>query len=385
MFTRGSLTLFRVRSIPVRAHWTLLLIIPYLALVFALQFGQVVAWSGIPADSVVLPAWAWGILLAIGLFASVAIHELAHAFVAVRSGGRVRDITLMLLGGVSQIEQMPKRPPLEALMAFAGPLTSFVLGAVLLAFERLPLAPDVHFGLYYLGRLNIVLALFNLLPAFPLDGGRILRALLATRMGMLRATRVAAITGKIIAIVLGLVGALGGNFLLLLIALFVYGGANFEARAVARRELLARTRIRDIMASPLPIVRTGEDLAEALATMQRSVRSDLVVVDANDNIAGILRAEDIARVPEDHRGDTRVAELYGFYRREIVIADGNESAADALARAAGANAEYVVVAEPWGENITLRGLVGPAEVANAFALHTLRPARGRPELRPRSF
>src|SRR5262249_53472227 len=144
MFNRGSITLFRVRSVPVKAHWTLLLILPYLAFVFAVRFGAVAQKSGVEPKDLLLPPLFWGILIALGLFPSVAIHELAHTWVAIRSGGQVREITLMLLGGVSQIERMPRRPRYEALMAAAGPLTSLLLGGILLWIGRLPLHADAR-------------------------------------------------------------------------------------------------------------------------------------------------------------------------------------------------------------------------------------------------
>src|SRR5262249_6491338 len=154
-------------------------------------------------------------------------------------------------------------PRYEAVMAAAGPATSLLLGALLLALGWLPVSPDARFGLYYLARLNIVLALFNLLPAFPMDGGRVLRALLAARLGMPRATQIAAKIGKAMSLLFAVVGILGGNFILMLIALFLYGGADFEGRAYQLRESLAGVPLRDIMATPVPSIAIEASLAEA--------------------------------------------------------------------------------------------------------------------------
>ncbi|RKG56998.1 site-2 protease family protein, partial [Corallococcus exercitus] len=139
-------------------------------------------------------SWAWGLAVAVGLFVSVLLHEMAHTFYALRHGGEVHGITLMIVGGVSELAQVPKRPRDEALMALVGPLTSLglaaLLGAVTWGVHGLGLF-QVQFALFTLAMLNAVLGVFNLLPAFPMDGGRIVRAALTPRLGMVRATKVA--------------------------------------------------------------------------------------------------------------------------------------------------------------------------------------------------
>src|SRR5262245_40479146 len=114
MFQRGSVTLFRVRGVPIRAHWTLLLIVPYLAFALSARFGALAERAGVSTGAVVLPPVVWGVVLALALFASVAVHELAHVWVAKRHGARVQGVTLMLLGGVSHVSRMPPRPSAEA-------------------------------------------------------------------------------------------------------------------------------------------------------------------------------------------------------------------------------------------------------------------------------
>src|SRR5688572_20511348 len=124
MFQQGALTMVRVRGVPIRAHWTLLLILPYLAFVLSLQFRGVAELAGVREASLLLPPLVWGAVLAIGLFASSTLHELAHSFLAIRFGGRVRSITLMLVGGVTELAHAPRRPRHEALVAAVGPATS---------------------------------------------------------------------------------------------------------------------------------------------------------------------------------------------------------------------------------------------------------------------
>jgi Zn-dependent protease len=203
VYQRGAITLFHVKGVPIRAHWTLLLVLPYLAVVFSAQFTHMADVAGVRAASLRGPALLWGTLLAIALFASVAVHELAHTLVALARGGKVRDITLMLLGGISHFERVPERPATEALVAAAGPVTSLLVGGILLAIlHAVGHGPsDARLGLLYLASLNLVLGLFNLLPAFPMDGGRLLRAALATGMGRARATAIAARVGMALAVV----------------------------------------------------------------------------------------------------------------------------------------------------------------------------------------
>jgi Zn-dependent protease len=225
MFEQG-LTILRIRGIPIRLHFSLLLFLPYVAFAATRQFGAIAGAFGVTPDEVRLPPLLWGVLLAVGLFVAVLVHELAHSLVALRSGARVRSITLMMLGGVSLIEgELP--PAKEAWMAFAGPLASFVIAAAsYLVYRLAPLPVEVLVALLAFAITNTVLGVFNLLPAFPMDGGRILRGLLATRLGRARATRVASRVGQGMAVLLAAYGLWTWNLLLVLIAWFVWSGAS---------------------------------------------------------------------------------------------------------------------------------------------------------------
>lgn len=178
----------------------------------------------------------WGVLngvaLVLLLFLCVLLHEFGHALTAQRFGIRTRHITLWPIGGVALLEAIPDRPGQEVLIALAGPAVNLVIAAVLRLAE--PLAGDGTVGgiLQVLVSANLVLAAFNLLPAFPMDGGRVLRAALALRLGRVRATRIAAIVGRVMAVGFALAG-LRGNPVLVLIAGFVWFAAGAESRAVA--------------------------------------------------------------------------------------------------------------------------------------------------------
>ena len=227
----------RIFGIDVYAHFTFLLLLGWVALTHYLTRHE---W--VDALS--------GLLFIVTLFGIVVLHELGHALAARRFGIRTRDITLLPIGGVARLERMPDEPRQELLVALAGPAVNVALAVALLGVIQLGAglaAPGkvVWGGGRFLDQLlwvNVFLAAFNLLPAFPMDGGRVLRALLAMRMDYVRATRIAASIGQTIALVFGYWGLFGNPFLLL-IALFVWVGAAQEANMVRLRSALARVPI----------------------------------------------------------------------------------------------------------------------------------------------
>ncbi len=186
-------------GIPIKLHITFLLILPIFAYIFAIN-PYPYGFQGVEPAST---RYALSTLTAILLFASILLHELAHSYLAKRYGVNIESITLFLFGGVSSMEEMPRDPGQEAKMAFAGPLTSLIIGAVCLliygnmtsldpAFSENP----IYLTIWILGVMNIILAIFNLLPAFPMDGGRVLRSFYARRMSYVKATQSAAAVGK---------------------------------------------------------------------------------------------------------------------------------------------------------------------------------------------
>ncbi len=221
----GSYQIARIYGIPIRVHLTLLLVLPIIAVDFARGMGS--------------NSFFWGLVSAVGLFASVALHELGHSLVAKAKGCRVREILLLPIGGMAQLNRMPSRPQDEFQVAIAGPLVSLVLalagryvGAV--AYE----IGLRHLGLVLslLGSVNLMLVLFNLLPSFPMDGGRIFRAWLTPRLGKLAATSIAARVGRFMAIAFGIWGLWTVNVFLILIAIFIYQAAGAEYRMVRIQE-----------------------------------------------------------------------------------------------------------------------------------------------------
>ena len=299
-----------VRGIPIRVHLTFLLVLPLIAYGFAGQLAAAARLAGIPAESLGGSPWLWGLALALALFGSVLLHELAHSAYALRTGGRVRAITLLPIGGVAELEEPPARPGQEAVMAFVGPATSLLLGAAFLAALRATLGLrsfELRFALYYLGTINLSLGVFNLLPAFPMDGGRILRGLLARKMGPARATRIAAGVGKLFAAAFVLLGLLSANLLLAVVGAFVFVGAVAEERAVLLRATLGDLRVREVMAPPEEAIPAAETLYDAGERMIRERQLALPVTD-DGRVLGVLSAERVERTPLERRRELQARE-----------------------------------------------------------------------------
>jgi Zn-dependent protease len=220
----SSYTVARAFGIPIKVHISLLLTWLFLAKIYGPLLGT---------------------LVMTGLFTSIVLHELGHSLVAMAQGCRVREIMLMPIGGAAQLDRIPTRPMQEFLMAIAGPAVSLALGLAGIFFGPLVAAPEVpdwHINIFvFLGRVNMGLVVFNLLPSFPMDGGRVLRALLTPRMGRVRATYIAARLGKLMATLFGIYGVLPPMSLsLIAIAFFIYIAAGNEYRSVLMQEAAKR-------------------------------------------------------------------------------------------------------------------------------------------------
>lgn len=379
MNDRGSLVLFHVRGVPIRAHWTLLLVLPYLAALLSVEFQSVTRFAGVESSRLVLPPLFWGALLAVGLFASVALHEVAHTLVALRRGGQVRSITLMLLGGSSNVTRMPGRARDEAWMAFAGPLTSLLLGGLLLGLEAAlgSAPPDVQMGLYYLRSMNLLLGAFNLLPAFPMDGGRLLRAALVSSVGARRATELAAGVGRVLAVLMGVGGLWSGNFMLMLIALFVYSGAGLEARGARVREALEGLRLVDLLPEvrrPPATLPVDAALSDVLPSMHHAGRLEIVATERDGTPLTVITAADLAGLTSGMRSRLRIRDLLPRIGERHVVVPWDMSANDALARAAEASAPYLIVADPdLSSGHGLVGLLTPADLQTLATLRLMEP------------
>lgn len=280
---RGSMRIGRVAGIPIRVHWTFSLLVLYV----------VVVEAGAPR-SVLLAAAAW----IVALFASVTVHELSHCAVARRKGLEVRDIVLLPIGGVSEISSLPGEPTTERDVAIAGPLASLGLAALfaLLAFATgghlWP--PALFTGSWFarLSWLNLVLAAFNLVPALPMDGGRVLRAVIAGRRDEVSATRIAAGVAQVLGAVMIGVGIVA-DLWLTLVGVFVLMGATAERRAAGVRSTMRAFHVGDLMArdqTTVPASVTVQEVARWLALYPGRA---IPVVEGTSYV-GIVAMEDLA-------------------------------------------------------------------------------------------
>lgn len=233
------------------------------------------------------------------LFAIIVLHELGHALTAKRFGIRTRDITLLPIGGVARLERIPDEPKEELLVALAGPAVNVVLalalfglvtfGAGLSALSEVQLVGG-HF-LVKLMWVNVGLAVFNLLPAFPMDGGRVLRALLAMRMDYVRATNIAAHIGQGLAWVFGFIGLFRNPFLVF-IALFVWMGAAQEASQAQLKSALAGLPVERVMITEFQTLAPDDQLARAVEHVLAGCQQDFPVVE-NGRVLGVLTRADL--------------------------------------------------------------------------------------------
>lgn len=305
MPARGYRLPVRLLGIPVYLDLTFLVILPLLVWAIGSRLDTYLLLFRLPVDPLSLQQgttpYLLGLAAALGLFASVLVHELGHAAVAQRFGVRTRRITLWLLGGIAEMEQIPRARGAEAVVAIAGPLTS--LGVAALARLGLALAAGgpaaLQFVLGYLAFMNLVLALFNLLPALPLDGGRVLRSLLALRVSHLQATRAAAGVGRVVALLLGLYGFASLNVFLLLIAFFIFmaGGAETQHAVVA--EALEGVRVEDVMTRDVQTVPPDLPIAALVQKMLRERHLGYPVVDAAGRLSGMVSLADIQGADPD--------------------------------------------------------------------------------------
>jgi Zn-dependent protease/CBS domain-containing protein len=317
---------------------TFLLVLPLFAWLIGAGVESIVPMlNRLPADGLDAGAlvtsptrWVLGLVAAVGLFVGVVLHELGHSLVARSFGYPIESITLWLFGGIAQLEELPEDWKEELAIALAGPVVSVALGAVVyLVFAAVPASQDaVRFVLGYLAMLNVALAAFNLLPAFPMDGGRVLRALLGLRYPYARATQLAAEVGKLFAILFGLAGLVGGNIVLIGVAFFVYIGAAGEAQQVTIRAAFEGVSVGDIMtpAGELHTVTSRDSVAELVERMFRERHTGYPVVEDGLPV-GMVTLSDAEDVSPVEREAYTVADVMS---EELVTVDAHAPVTDAL-------------------------------------------------------
>jgi Zn-dependent protease/CBS domain-containing protein len=317
---KSSWRLFSIAGIDIGVHYTWLFIFVLISwsLAGSIFPQQYPGWS-------TATYWITGILAALFLFGSVLLHELAHSLVAQARGMKVGSITLFIFGGVSNLEEEPEKPRTEFAMAIVGPLTSLVLAALfwgislIAGADKSPLV--AMFG--YLALINFLLAIFNLLPGFPLDGGRVLRSILWGTTGNLqKATNIAATVGQILGwamIVYGLLQFVWGVFLgnlggfsglwFALIGWFLSSAASASRREVTLREHLGGIQVNDVMNTQPGGISPETAVEEVVGNIFQRLHGRAVPVCANDRLLGIVTIDDVKKVPREQWATTPVERI----------------------------------------------------------------------------
>lgn len=324
----GSVRIGSLLGIPVLIHFTFLLIIPLFAWVIGSQILGTVTFleetysylQPIRIDTSLitqgLMPYLLGTVVALGLFVAVFLHELSHSLIARKNGMEIASITLLMFGGVAQIDTREPDPRVEIPLAAIGPFTSFCIGlACVSAVYAIPYAGlssgvsgVLIFIFGYLGLLNIILFAFNMLPAFPMDGGRVFRAWLAKRMSFERATDIASMVGKGFSVLFGVVGLLTLDFILVLIAIFIYLGASQESAQARHSALLKDVTMGDIMSGPVETVPLQMPVHEVIARMYATKHLGFPVVEHGELI-GMVTVADVHAMPSIDRDAMQVRDI----------------------------------------------------------------------------
>jgi len=321
----GSLKIGTFYGIPIQLHWTFLIIIPLFAWIIGSQIllttDLISTTFRVPIDTSIITSgympFILGMIIALGLFGGVLIHELAHSMLAKSKGIKINSITLLIFGGISSMEEDSPDPKVELPMAAIGPLTSLAVGIVCIAIMYFfngaiaanpPVAGVFVFMFGYLGILNVFLFGFNLLPAFPMDGGRVLRAFLARSMPLNQATKIAADVGKVFAVLFGILGIVLLNPILILIAFFIYIGASQESTAMKYNFLLKDVTVSDIMASNVRTVSAELPVREVIDLMY-STKHLGFPVEERGRITGMVTLADVHKIPALDREAMQVRDI----------------------------------------------------------------------------
>ena len=299
---KGSLKIGVVQGIGIYLHWTFAVLIGWLFVASLIQ-GETMGQALAP------------LLFLLALFGCVLLHELGHALTAKRFGIKTRDITLLPIGGLARLERIPEKPMQEFWVAIAGPMVNLVIALFLFAFLAVERGLEPFFDraslannfLVRLAWVNLFLLAFNLLPAFPMDGGRVLRALLAGRLGRRRATQIAANIGQMMAVLFGFIGFLSNPFLIF-IAIFVYVGAQVEADLVETTALIEGLQVKDAMMTRFRTLAPQDTVETAITELLAGSQQDFPVVLDTGELA-VLRRKDVLRGVTEHRTGAPVSEF----------------------------------------------------------------------------
>ncbi|WP_256393642.1 site-2 protease family protein [Natronoarchaeum rubrum] len=383
-YTIGSVT-----GIPIRVNVTLLVFLPALAWLLSrpdqigVYAGVIEALSPHGIDDAAIEAGQTPLVLgsaaAVGLFVSVLIHELGHSWTARYFEVGIASITLWIFGGMAHMDELPEDWNVEFWIAVAGPVTSLLLalgfGAAL---QIVPAsAPLAIFVVGWLAVANVSLAIFNMVPAFPMDGGRILRALLARSRPYVAATQTAAAVGRGFAIVMAILGILSFAPMLVLIAMFVYVAATAESRTTALRDLFRGITVRDLLSDRGEAVDADESVQTLLERLVAERSTGYPVVDGG-RLVGLVTFDEVRSVPPAERDASRVSDVM---RADPPTVDIDADAFDALQLFAESRTDRVVVVD--GEDVV--GTISQSDLVTAMEVVQGLGDVSKPELAPDGY
>lgn len=347
----NSLKIARIWGVDIQVHWSFILILFYGAFLFGRNASSLAAGA------------IYGVVVILLLFVCVVLHEFGHAIVAKYFGVNVPHITLLPIGGVAQLERMPRKPMQEFLIAIAGPAVNFALAAVLLPAALLVVSMSIGTGsmwalvsalmrtaqsmsvgglLLTLAGTNLLLGIFNLLPAFPMDGGRILRALLALRLRYVPATRIAVLIGRGMAILFAIWGISGGGIFLLLVAFFVYVGGRGELEAVQSRYVLKDFSARQAVNKDARVLYTSEPISRAVDYIMTTYQGDFPVHDLGNNLVGVLTRPRLVATLRGQGQDGRIVDVM-IPRARVPVTGGDTTLADVWEQMLEAGSRVIIV------------------------------------------
>ena len=392
---------FRIGSlfgIPIKLDITFLLILPFFAWVIGVQIEPVVdllnefMGAGITSDALTegTTPFVLGLVAAIGLFVGVLLHELGHSLTAQRYGFPIESITLWLLGGLAALSEMPEDWRQELNIAVAGPIVSVLVGVasyglflgtrpLLEGIASTAVVDGTLFVLGYLALLNVALAIFNMVPAFPMDGGRVFRALLARNRPYAKATEQAAGVGKLFAILMGLVGVFFFRILLIAVAFFIYIAATTESRQVTMKAAFEGVSVADIMtpAGDLRVVAPETSVADLIQRMFSERHTGYPVLD-DGHLVGLITLSDAQNVKPVERDAFRVADVM---TTELKTIEPDADAMEALERMQRDNIGRLLVVDG---NDDLVGLITRTDLMTALNIirqsEAFSPSSGAPAL-----
>lgn len=314
---KGSLKLVSVAGIGIFVHWTFSLLLAFIVYMTYRSGGGL--WEML-----------WATIFVLTLFVIVVMHELGHALTAKRYGINTQDITLLPIGGMARLESIPEKPSEELVVAIAGPLVNIALALLLFPFVNFPADAEAWqamassyvpenflFNLFFV---NVLLAVFNMIPAFPMDGGRVFRAILAMTMDRTKATFIAARVGQFIAAGFVLVG-LFGNLVLALIGVFIFMGAQTEAQFTQAKSILVGFRVKDVLMKDYHTLGVQDNIQVAVDQLLNGQAKNFLVTDNLNKPVGTLGREEIIKALSEQGENATIQQVMN---EELAYLEVNE-------------------------------------------------------------